>query len=305
MKVKFWGVRGSIPCPGPNTIKYGGNTACVEIRFSDCNRIIIIDAGTGIKDAGSNFIVNDFPRGIRDIDIFITHTHLDHIMGFPFFSPIYIPNVNINIHGPVTYEDDSIEKILGGLFTYRYFPKIQSELSANITYFNIKEDEFNLGDGITLITQYLNHPILCLGYKFKYKGKSVCTLYDTEPFRNIFCTDPTNPSFDEAMTKEGSQIAKEENLRIQEFIYGSDILIYDAQYTNEEYDPSRIGWGHTPIQYCIESVMSSKIKKLILFHHDPERTDSQIEDFEKEYCDNNVNRETKIYFAKERTEIEV
>ena len=139
MKVKFWGVRGSIPCPGPSTVKYGGNTACIELRFSDSNKIIIIDAGSGIRELGNYIMANDLPQGPLDIDIYLSHTHWDHIMGFPFFVPNYVPGTKIRVFGPVTHEADPLEKIVGGQMTYRYFPVEGAQLAAQIDYFHLKE----------------------------------------------------------------------------------------------------------------------------------------------------------------------
>ena len=130
MKIKFWGVRGSIPCPGPKTMKYGGNTACIELRFPEVNRLIIIDAGSGLRELGNFMMANDLKKGPINTDIFLTHTHWDHIMGFPFFTPIYVPGSTIRIHGPVSFEGDTLEKIVGGQLTYRYFPVRQAELAA-------------------------------------------------------------------------------------------------------------------------------------------------------------------------------
>ena len=186
MTVKFWGVRGSIPCPGPTTVDYGGNTACLELRFGDEERLIIIDAGSGIRSLGNYLMQHDLPKGPIDTSIFITHTHWDHIMGFPFFTPIFIPGSSITIYGPVTYEDEGLDRIIGDQLTYRYFPVKHSELAAKIKYVALKESTMDLGDGIKVTTKYLNHPILCLGYRFEYEGRVFCTVYDTEPFRNLF-----------------------------------------------------------------------------------------------------------------------
>ncbi len=209
MKIKFWGVRGSIPCPGPSTIKYGGNTACIELRFEDTDRRVIIDAGSGIRELGNYMMANDLSKGPIKTEIFLTHTHWDHIMGFPFFTPGYVSGTKLKIYGPVSYENDSLEDVMGWQLTYRHFPVRQAELASEIEYINLKENRFDLGDGITLTTKYLNHPVLCLGYRFEYRDKIFCTAYDTEPFQNIFCTDHDDPSYNEAMAHEGDQAARQ------------------------------------------------------------------------------------------------
>ncbi len=306
MKVKFWGVRGSIPCPGPDTVEYGGNTACIELRTGDDNRIIIIDAGSGIRALGDYIVKNDLKNGPLKIDIFITHTHWDHIMGFPFFTPIYIPGTEINVYGPVTYEDEGLDRIIGDQLRYRYFPVKQSELSASINYHPLKEKTLDLGNGLFVTTKYLNHPILCLGYRFEHKAKSFCTAYDTEPFLNLFPTDPDDPGYDETAAQEGQRVAEEENEKLLQFFKGADLLVYDSQYTKEEYESSRKGWGHTNFEFAVNSAHKAKFKNLLFFHHDPLRSDTDLTELVKKYKDR-IHGKTSLNIeaAREGMEIEL
>lgn len=283
MKIRLWGVRGSIPCPGPDTVQFGGNTTCLELRFGEKNRLIIIDAGSGIRLLANHLLKNDLPNGPIEAEIFFTHTHWDHVMGFPFFIPNYIKGTKLKIYGPVTHEQEKLDKIIGGQLSYRYFPIRMDELSAEITYEELKECEMDLGDGIKLKTKYLNHPILCLGYRFEYQGKVFCTGFDTEPFLNFFPTDPKHPDFDEEAAAEGELAAKEENRKILEFYKGADLLIHDAQYEHSEYLESKIGWGHSSYEYAINSAYKARVKKLVLFHHDINRTDEKLIELEKHY----------------------
>jgi phosphoribosyl 1,2-cyclic phosphodiesterase len=303
MKIKFWGVRGSIPCPGPLTSKYGGNTACVEVYVESLNRRIIIDAGSGIRELGNQLMQNNCTNGNLSADIFLTHTHWDHIMGFPFFAPIYAPTSQIRIYGPATYEEESLKDVLGGQWTYRYFPVRHEELSSKLEYTDLKEGVYDLGQGIQLKTKYLNHPLLCLGYRFEYEGKVLCTAFDTEPYSNVFCTDPEDPSYDAAMAQEGELAAADENLRMEHFIHGADLLIYDAQYTRAEYRQSRVGWGHSPIEHAIDVAQRCQVKQLALFHHDVLRTDDQLEMMAPLYCETNENQGFNSFFAREGMEI--
>ncbi len=306
IKVRFWGVRGSIPCPGPQTMKYGGNTACIELRFPEVNRHIIIDAGSGIRELASHMMAHDLPNGPISTEIYLSHTHWDHIMGFPFFIPAYIPGTQIKVFGPVTYEDDPLEDVVGGQMKYRYFPVNMGELAASISYDRLKEDpHIDLGDGIILSTAIINHPITALGFRFSYRDAVFCSAYDTEPFRNLFVTDPNDPSYDELMAHEGELAAEEQNKVLEEFFAGADLLVHDAQYTKKEYLAGKVGWGHTPIEHAISSARRAGVKRLALFHHDPERSDEQLDQMAQLYCKDEDCKDTEIFFAREGEEIEL
>jgi len=305
MKIKFWGVRGSIPSPGSSFIKYGGNTLCVELFIEGINRLIIIDAGSGLRLMGNHLMASGLTAESLEADIFLTHTHLDHLIGFPFFAPVFLPGTRLKIYGPVTCEEDSLETVIGGQLSYRYFPVRQQELAARIEYINLKEGAFDLGDGIRLITKYLNHPLLCLGFRFEYKDKIFCTAYDTEPFQNLFITDPRNPAYDEIMAHQGEAAAREENCRLENFFNGADLLIHDAQYTRQEYDSGKRGWGHSPIEYAIEAAVRSQVKRLVLFHHDPMRTDVQLDELAQLHCEARHTGDTEVFFAREGMRVEI
>jgi phosphoribosyl 1,2-cyclic phosphodiesterase len=279
--MRFWGVRGSVPCPGPNTVKYGGNTACLELRFGDEERLVVIDAGTGIRELAAHVMKTDMPKGPIKTQLFLTHTHWDHIMGFPFFIPIFIPTTELDVYGPVTYEDDTLDKILFGMLTYRYWPVRLEELASKIRYYNLKEGTRDLGGDLWVTTKYLNHPINVLGYRFEYRGKVLCTAYDTEPFRNLFDVPTDSPSYDAEAVKEGELAAQEENEKVTQFFQGADILIHDSQYTHQEYLAGKIGWGHSSFEQAVNVAHRAKVKKLLLFHHDPDRRDADLDLLER------------------------
>ncbi|MDR2110535.1 MAG: MBL fold metallo-hydrolase, partial [Spirochaetaceae bacterium] len=287
LSVRFWGVRGSIPCPGPRTVLFGGNTSCLEIRADE--RLIIVDLGTGLKPLGDWLMDHELPKAPLDADIFITHTHWDHIMGFPMFSPLFLPETRLRIWGPVSYEDDTLESILGAQLSYRYWPVRLNDLAAQIAYGQIKETSLDLGGGLRVTTKYLNHSILCMGYRFEYQGKSIVTAFDHEPFRNLFPTDPLDPSYDEKAAQEGELAAREENNRILRFFEGADILIHDTQYTRAEYEASKLDWGHSAYEHALCAADQGGVKKLVFFHHDTNRSDEQLFQLEAEYrnCVNN------------------
>jgi len=282
LSVRFWGVRGSIPCPGPETVHYGGNTSCLEIRADD--RLIIVDLGTGVRPLGEWLIENDLKkRGKIEADVFITHTHWDHMMGFPIFSPVYFPETTLRISAPVSFENDSLKTIIENQLSYRHWPIRAGELSARIEYAQIGETSLDLGGGITVTTKYLNHPILCLGYRINYNGKSIAAVYDHEPYRNLFSAETCRENFNEKEAKEGEAAAAEENEKVIQFLKDADIIIHDAQYSQEEYS-THMGWGHSSYEQAIRAAVSANAKKLIFFHHDPTRTDKHLKKLEKYYA---------------------
>jgi phosphoribosyl 1,2-cyclic phosphodiesterase len=301
LSVRFWGVRGSIPCPGSSTVVYGGNTSCLEIRAG--GRLVIIDFGTGIKPLGDWLMAGDFKKGPIDTDIFISHTHWDHIMGFPMFSPVFIPTTKLRIRGPVSFEDDTLESIIGTQLSYRYWPVRLSELAAKIEYEQIRETELDLGGGLRVITKFLNHPISCLGYRFEYGGKSIVTAYDHEPFYNLFPVNPADPDYNEDAAVEGEAAAREENEKIQRFFKDADILIHDAQYTAGEYT-LHTGWGHSSYEHAVGAASMAGVKKLIFFHHDPNRTDARLEELEKEFVARAAESGIEAVMAREGLTIE-
>jgi len=156
-----------------------------------------------------------------------------------------------------------------------------------------------------LKTKYLNHPLMCLGYRFEYQGKSACLAFDTEPFQNLFCSNPQDPTYDETIATEGELAAMEGNQAILNFYSGADILIHDAQYTQDEYDSCKKGWGHSPIEGTIKAVKHTDVKQLVLFHHEPLRTDQQLDQLTKKYCRSNGKNSTKVIFAREGMQLSV
>jgi hypothetical protein len=181
------------------------------------------------------------------------------------------------------------------------------ELQADIHYSRLKEEEMDLGGGVKLTTKYLNHPITVLGYKFEYQGKVLCTAYDHEPFGNIFDVSPNDPSYNEEAVREGAVAAKEENDKVEAFFRGADILVHDSQYTQKEYRKDKKGWGHSSFEWAIKSALRAHVKHLVLFHHEPLRTDEQLEKLYRELIGQLKMKKVTmtVSLAQEGTTIEV
>ena len=229
---------------------------------------------------------------------------VEMIIGFPFFAPLYVRGTKLRIYGPATYDEDTIEKVISSQMSYHFFPVRLAEAAAEMVYRDLKEEHFDLGDGIEVTTRYLNHPLLCLGYRFEHQGRIFCTVYDTEPFSNLFAEPSGSPGTDDRTAYEGQIAADRENSRLEEFFAGADLVIYDAQYLQKEYESSRWGWGHTAVEYAIAASRRARVKRLVLFHHDPGRTDAEIDALASKYCRSDPAG-PEVHFAREGMQIEI
>ena len=279
MEIYFWGTRGSIATPGPDTVRYGGNTTCVEIRDGD--EFILIDAGTGIREAG-NYILKE--RGMKNhIPLLITHTHWDHIQGFPFFVPAFIPGNSIELMGPKTHEQP-FEKIMRSQMQYSYFPVNFSQLGSQIKSRTVDEVSFHIGS-IKVTPKYVNHPIRTLGYSFEKDGKKIVFLTDFEKYFDvIFGGEPPEDEFEMEEYDEVQATVAEQNQAVVDFCSGADVMVMDAQYTHDEYLTKR-GWGHTSMEDALEFGRQAQVRDLVFCHHDPERTDDKLDELIGHYSE--------------------
>ena len=265
MKIKFWGVRGSIPSPGPKTLRYGGNTTCITVETDDDN-LIILDAGTGIHGLAQTLL----KRLPVTCSVFISHTHWDHIQGLPFFIPFFIPKNKIHIYGafdPVY--DRSIKDILGRQMEYCYFPVREAELKADIEYTTLRERQ-TVEIGSAKVTNILmNHPVLNFGYKIECNGKSLFFTGDNEPLYNIYTPDHD-------YHEEYEDLITDKNAALIDFMRGVDVLIADSAYTVQEY-PAKKGWGHGTFDSCIDLAKKAETKSLYFTHHEPLRSDDDLD----------------------------
>lgn len=295
MKITMRGVRGSIAVPGPNTVKYGGNTTCIEI-VTDAGDVIILDGGTGIRSVGLELMKN-LPV---ECAVFITHTHWDHIQGLPFFIPLFVPGNTINFYGSFDPVNNlNLKEILSQQMQYCYFPVRENELSANIEYNTIRELQ-TVEVGTARVTNILmNHPVLNYGYKVEADGQQFFFSGDHEPAQNIYSPD------DEEYEGYQEMIAVKEDF-ISDFISGVDCAVLDSQYTMEEY-AIKAGWGHGTYYGGMHMAEQAEIKRLYLTHHDPERTDADLDSIYQDLKKHRNEKQysTEVFLATEGVELDL
>jgi phosphoribosyl 1,2-cyclic phosphodiesterase len=266
MKFRFWGVRGSIPSPGPRTARYGGNTTCIEVRTDD-DTLIVLDGGTGIFALAQHLL--QARQGVQ-ANIFITHSHWDHIHGLPFFTPLFVRGSRVRLHGahdPVT--GNGIEHVMGVQLQNSYFPVSETQMDATIEYRTLSIGvPISLGDA-EVANVVMNHPVTNLGYRISCNGKSLFFTGDHEPFYNLY------PEDDARHAPFALHIAERE-AAIDAAMHGVDALIVDSSYTREEY-PSKRGWGHGTFDSALAMAVRVGAKTLYCTHHEPTRGDDELE----------------------------
>src|ERR1700722_4064079 len=260
--VKFWGTRGSIPTPGNNTKRFGGNTPCIEIRFGD--QLFICDAGSGIRELGADLLARG--PGPISAHLFLTHTHWDHIQGFPFFTPAYVPGNQFYIYGRHA-NDEHFFKLLSGQMVSDYFPVRFADLRSNIIARHLTDGQGEIG-GVKVTTLDMEHPGGCIGYSFVCNGVKIVYATDNEIDRLL--PDAPTPRNPQDSLRPIPQ-------RLIDFAADADLLIADGQYTEDEYYPSRVGWGHASCLTALDLAVQAKAKQLAIFHHDPNRSDTDVD----------------------------
>lgn len=291
MKFKFWGVRGSIPTPGPDTIKYGGNTTCIEIR-TDNNELIILDAGSGLFQLTQE-LLQQMPI---DAHILISHTHWDHIHGLPFCTPFYLAGNKITIYGGQDLQTgEGIERTLKVQMQHSFFPIAENELKADVHYKTVRAGEVFTIAGASILPILLNHPVINFGYLIKCDGKSLFFTGDYEPPLNNYMPEDKEYLACQQRIDQGVE-------SLVDAIQGVDALIIDSSFTDKEYLLKK-NWGHGTYNAAIALAKKAHVKKLFFTHHEPTRTDEALDAIYKQVLENNQSISCELLVAQEGMEI--
>jgi len=258
LRLTFWGTRGSVPTPGPLTVRYGGNTPCVEVRTA-AGRLIILDAGTGLRELGRSLVERSNGAALEG-DVFLTHAHWDHIQGLPFFPPIFQPGNRFTIWGPRTSNGD-IGRVIREQMSPVVFPVPFEHLGARVDFKNIGESQ-PAADDFDLATFDVQHPGGAVAYRFTSRGPA--------PRSFVYVSD------NELAANDSYRSAKNWRDELVAFIRGANVLVHDATCTNDEYAEHR-GWGHSTYDEALDLAIDSDVETLVLFHHKPERSDDDLD----------------------------
>jgi len=253
--VHYWGVHGTLPAPGAAYTRYGGNTSCVSVEIGGGEPLYVFDCGSGIKRLSDRVMAHAGER--FSARVFISHTHWDHINTVPFFAPLYLRGNQIELFGP--YQGDlTIERAISAQMESVYFPVTVREFGARLVFRDLREEKLNFGP-VRIDTMLLRHPGYCLGYKLSCRERVICYITDNELYL------PTDPRHDARYVE-----------RLTEFVRGADVLITDTTYRDHEY-PSKVDWGHSCVSQVADLAARAEVKRLHLFHHDPDQTDNDID----------------------------
>jgi phosphoribosyl 1,2-cyclic phosphodiesterase len=255
MRLTIWGCRGSVPCPGEDTVRYGGNTSCVEVSLDD-GTTLVLDAGTGIRRLGDELMA----RGVRHVNLFLTHLHLDHVEGLRFFTPMWDEDIAVDIWGPPS-PVHSLRERIARAFSPPLFPVELGDVPARVTFHDVPRERWTV-DGASLTADLVAHPGPTVGFRIETATSSFAYVPDHEP---ALCGPIAGRSTE---WLSGGSIAE-----------GVDMLFHDAQYFEDEYE-SRIGWGHSSVADAVAFTRAVGARRVLLFHHEPKHGDASLERLE-------------------------
>ena len=274
MKIRFWGVRGSYPVPGPDTVEFGGNTSCVQV-LPDSGEVIVIDAGTGIRKLGQH-LVHDSCDEPCTVHLIMSHTHWDHVQGLPFFGPLHRDGNLVRIYSR-RRDDVHLRRIFEKTAEQPYFPVSFNEFRARVEFVELPPNaRFDIG-GVHVSTAPLNHPFDAMACRLEQGGRSVVYASDTAPFERILLGQefvPAPPGPDE-LSKRDAAILRRMRQALVRLCRKSDLVIYDTHFTMDEYE-AKPHWGHSAPEHALAVALEAGARRLCLFHHAPEHTDADM-----------------------------
>lgn len=278
IRFRFWGVRGSIATPGPKTVRYGGNTPCVEVQASDHR--IVLDGGTGLRCLGESLMREG--KAI-DADLILTHTHWDHIQGIPFFTPAFIPGNTFRLHGQ-NKGPYSLKKVLEGQMTDPNFPVPLSIMGSELSFHELGPNQtLKLAEDVVVRTLPMRHPNECLGIRVEHAGRVL-----------VYCTDTEHDPQSGELDPNVLALAQD-----------ADVFIYDAMYTEEQYRNGKVGWGHSTYTEALRLARAAKVRKLFFFHHDPYHDDDFLDDQLRWARGQTVSEPLEVFMAREGPSYEI
>ena len=278
MKLRFWGVRGSIPTPGPQTARYGGNTSCIEISSGD--QVVVFDCGTGARNLGLKLLAE--PPAGRQLDLIFTHLHVDHVFGFPFFGPIFAPSWKLNVFVP-TYSPDEARGLLARFLNGINHPLRLHEIPAQIKYSNVHPGRPLERGAVTVHPVRLNHPGGALGYRVSDGRSAVVYLTDTAPLARV------------GEGLRSGKVPPTAERRVVDAMAGADVVVMDTMFSWEEY-LEKMTWGHSYPEYALALAKAAGVRHLVLFHHSPDASDDELDVLASRWAD---HREPRVSLARE------
>ncbi len=279
MQITFWGVRGSYPVPGPNTVRYGGQTSCIEVR-SAANDCLVIDAGTGLRELGGKLAREQVAGGPTHYHLFLSHVHWDHIQGLPFFEPAHLDGTIISIYALRTAAED-LRQVIGGITRHEFFPMPLDEVPADFEFHEVMPKITIRVAGFWIEPVALNHPFGAIGYRISADGASWAYICDTAPFCDVLHKQhflPELPTLTEDDRRRLGQLERD----LVECLQGTDTVVYDTHFLPEEYEKFP-HWGHSTPDHALDICAESQVRRLVLYHHAPGHDDALMDEVDAKY----------------------